>query len=196
MRLVDSRLLGRGHELRPQVPPRPRPVRPRLRAPADGRRLGAGRHALRVRRGVEGQEPVLDRQARRRSRSPPSISTSTAGSAASSRPTSGSTSWSAAWATSPARWTRRLKLLFLVRLIPLCRAQLQPRRARPARHRQELRRPGGLAVLGAAHRADDRRQPLRPHDRAGRRAWCRSGTSSASTRSPTSRRCRRRSSRR
>ena len=39
--------------------------------------------------------------------------------------------------------------------IPLVRAQLQPRRARPARHRQELRRPGGLAVRGAADRPDD-----------------------------------------
>ena len=58
----------------------------------------------------------------------------------------------------PGEMSRRLKLLFLVRLIPLARAQLQPRRARPARHRQELRRPGGLAVLGAAHRAA-RRSP-------------------------------------
>ena len=35
---------------------------------------------------------------------------------------------------------------------PACRAELQPRRARPARHRQELRRPGGLAVRRAADR--------------------------------------------
>ena len=38
---------------------------------------------------------------------------------ASSRPTSGSTSWCGAWATSPREMSRRLKLLFLVRLIPL-----------------------------------------------------------------------------
>ena len=68
----------------------------------------------------EGQEPVLDRQAHAdpdrdvRPRRVP------AAARASSRPTSGSTSWSAAWATSRRRWTRRLKLLFLVRLIPLC----------------------------------------------------------------------------
>ena len=56
-------LLGRGHELRAQVRPHPRPLRPRLRPAPDGRHLGADRHALRVRRGGEGQEPVLDRQA-------------------------------------------------------------------------------------------------------------------------------------
>ena len=39
----------------------------------------------------------------------------------------------------------------------------------PARHRQELRRPGGVTLLGAAHRAHDGGKPLRPHERPWRR---------------------------
>ena len=145
------RLLGRGRQLRRQVRPHPDAVRPRLRAAADGRRLGAGRHALRVRRGVEGQEPVLDRQARRRSRSRPSTSRSTGASAREFTTDEWLDLMVRSMGYEPAEMSRRLKLLFLVRLIPLARAQLQPRRARAARHRQELRRPGGLAVRGAAH---------------------------------------------
>ena len=52
---------------------------------------------------IEGQEPVLDRQARSRFRSRPSTSTNIAMSASSSRRTSGSISSSGAWAMSPAR---------------------------------------------------------------------------------------------
>ena len=48
VRLVRLRLLGGGGELREQVPPRSDPVRPRLRAPAHGRRVGSARHALRI----------------------------------------------------------------------------------------------------------------------------------------------------
>jgi hypothetical protein len=127
-------LLGRGGQLRPQERPHPRALRPRLRAPGDGRRLGAGRHALRVRRGDAGKNPfwidkltpiqiaTFDLEEYRRGR-------------ASSRPTSGSTSWCAAWATS-RRDVRRLKLLFLVRLIPLASATTtssSSARAAPAR---------------------------------------------------------------
>ena len=97
------RLLGRGRQLRQQVPAHPDAVRPRLRAPADGRRLGAGRHALRVRRGDRRARTRSGSTSSRRSRSRPSTSRSTGASGASSRPTSGSTSWCAAWATSRAR---------------------------------------------------------------------------------------------
>ena len=63
VRLVDSDYWAEADQFRRQVPPHPDPVRPRLRAASDGWRLGADRHALRVRRGGQGQEPVLDRQA-------------------------------------------------------------------------------------------------------------------------------------
>ena len=86
------------------------------------------------------QAPVLDREAHahpdrhlRPGRVP-------ARRGASSPPTSGSTSSSAAWATSRPRCRGGSSSCSCVRLIPLARAQLQPRRARPARHRQELRR--------------------------------------------------------
>ena len=98
-------VLGRGHQLRAQVRPHPGPLRARLRPPADRRHLGAGGHALRVRRGDQGQVPVLDRQAHadparhlRPGGVPPAARRS-------SRPTSGSTSWSAAWATSRRSWS-------------------------------------------------------------------------------------------
>ena len=64
---------------------------------------GPGRHALRVRRGDEGQEPVLDRQAH------PDPDRDVRPRGVPPRParvhdaTSGSTSWSAAWATSRPR---------------------------------------------------------------------------------------------
>ena len=48
---------------------------------------------------------------------------------------------------------------------PAVRAELQPDRARAAGDGQELRGAGALAVHGAAHRADDGREPLRPHER-------------------------------
>ena len=48
---------------------------------------------------------------------------------------------------------------------PALRAELQPRRARPAWHRQELCRAGAFAVHRAADRADDGREPLRAHER-------------------------------
>ena len=57
------RLLGRGEQFRQQVRPHPDRLRAQLRAPADRRHLGADRDALRLRRGRQGQEPVLDRQA-------------------------------------------------------------------------------------------------------------------------------------
>ena len=161
-----------------------------------GRHLGAGRDALRVRRGRQGQEPVLDRQADAdpdRHLRPGGVPAS---SGPSSRRTSGSTSSCAAWATSPAEMTRRLKLLFLTRLIPLCErnynlVELGPRGTGKSYVVQEV------SPYSALHdRSDDGRQPVRPHGRAHERAWCRSGTSSASTRSRTSRRCRRKSSRR
>ena len=50
---------------------------------------------------------------------------------------------------SRPRWTRRLKLHFLVRLIPLCRAKLQHRGAGSQRDREELCRAGALALWGA-----------------------------------------------
>ena len=63
VRLVDSDYWAEAVNFGDKLSARPEPLRARLRAPADGRRLGAGRDALRVRRGGEGQEPVLDRQA-------------------------------------------------------------------------------------------------------------------------------------
>ena len=96
----------------------------------------------------------------------------------------------------PAEMTRRLKLLFLTRLIPLCErnynlVELGPRGTGKSYVVQEV---SPYAALDDG--PDDGREPVRPHGRRARRAWCRSGTSSASTRSPTWRRCRRRSSRR
>ena len=64
-----------------------------------------------------------------------------------------------------AEMTRRLKLLFLVRLIPLAERNYNLVELGPARHRQELRGPGDLALRCAADRRDDGGEPLRPHDR-------------------------------
>ena len=140
VRLVDSdywaEVVNFGHKLRPH----PDAVRPRLRAPADGRHLGAGRHAVRVRRGGEGQAPVLDRQARRRSSSPPSTSTSTGGSAREFTTDEWIDLMLRSMGYEPAQMDRRLKLLFLVRLIPLGERNYNLVELGPARHRQELRR--------------------------------------------------------
>ena len=165
--------LGRAGQLRPQVRPHPRALPAGLRPPADGRHLGAGRHAAPVRRGGQGQaEPVLDRRASSRSSSPRSTSTSTG----ECRRQFTTDEWIDLLIRSigyePSHFDRRLKLLFLVRLIPLCERELQPRRARAAGHGQELRLPGALALRHPADRADDRRQPVLPHgerqDGAGR----------------------------
>ena len=83
----------------------------------------------------------------------------------------------------PSEMPRRLKLLFLVRLIPLAERNYNLVELGPRGTGKSYVDPGGLAVLGAAHGRDDGRQPFRAHERAGRRAWCRSGTSSGSTRS-------------
>ena len=64
-----------------------------------------------------------------------------------------------------AEMDRRLKLLLPDPAGPAGRAQLQPRRARPEGHRQELRRPRGLALFVAPDRTDNGRQPLRSHER-------------------------------
>ena len=189
------RLLGRGHQLRRQVLHIPTQYVRDLRAPADGRRLGADRHALRVRRGGARARTRSGSTSSRRSRSRRSTSTSTGAPSASSRPTSGSTCSSAAWATSRRRWTRRLKLLFLVRLIPLAErnynlVELGPRGTGKSYVVQEIS-PYAALLTGPTTVAN-----LFGHMSGNRRGWCRSGTSLASTRSPTSRRCRRRSSRR
>ena len=79
---------------------------------------------------------------------------------------------------------------------PARRAQLQPRRAR-------VRAAPARATSCRRSRPTPRCSRARPRSptcsgtwAGARRAWCRSGTSSASTRSPTCRRCRRKSSRR
>jgi ATP-dependent Lon protease len=59
---------------------------------------------------------------------------------------------------NPEMFGKRAKLIQLVRLIPFCRAQLQPDRARPEGHRQV---PHLLGVLAARH-ADLRRRGHRP----------------------------------
>ena len=137
----------------------------RLRAPADGRHLGAGRHALRVRRGVEGQEPVLDRQARRRSRSRPSTSRSTGASAREFTTDEWIDLMVRSMGYEPAEMSRRLKLLFLVRLIPLAErnynlVELGPRGTGKSYVVQEVS-PYAALLTGADHGG----QPLRPHER-------------------------------
>ena len=96
----------------------------------------------------------------------------------------------------PGEMSRRLKTPFLGPAHSPSRAKLQPRRAWSAKHRQELCHPGSVALHGAAYGGNDGRQSIRPHVRTPRRAWFRSGTSLVSTRSRTSKRCRRKSSRR
>ena len=112
-----------------------------------------------------GQEPVLDRQAH----ADPARHLRPGGVPRACGPSSPRDEWLDLMVRSmgyePAEMARRLKLLFLTRLVPLVRAQLQPGRARPAGHRQELRRPGALALRRAAHRPHHRRQPVRPHER-------------------------------
>ena len=77
----------------------------------------------------------------------------------------------------PSHFDRRLKLLFLTRLIPLCEAQLQPRRTRTSWNRQELRLSGVVALHHPADRPNDRGQPVLQHgqrqDGPGRHLGCR-----------------------
>ena len=84
-------------------------------------------------------------------------------------------------------FTPRRKLLYLAAPDPARGAQLQPDRARPARHRQELRLPADQPVLapdlGRARRPSPRCSST---SRAGRRGSSRSGTPSPSTRRPAS----------
>ena len=63
----------------------------------------------------------------------------------------------------PGEMSRRLKMLFLVRLIPLAERNYNLVELGPRGHGQELRRAGGLAVLGAAYRWHHRGQPFRAH---------------------------------
>ena len=157
-------LLGRRHQLRTQVRPRACALRRGVRPPSDRRHLGADRHALRVRRGGEGQEPVLDRHAdadpardvrpRRVPEAPGRVHDGRVarpdGQEHGLRAVSDGSAAQAALPRSPD---------------PAVRAELQPCRARPARHRQELRRAGAVAVHRAADGTDDGREPLRAHER-------------------------------
>ena len=119
VRLVDSDYWAEAEQFRQQVRPHPDRLRPQLRAPADRRHLGADRDALRLRRGRQGQKPVLDRQADpdpdRRLR--PGGVPAPAGEFTTDE-------WIDLIVRSmgyePAEMTRRLKFLFLTRLIPLC----------------------------------------------------------------------------
>ena len=63
VRLVDSQYWAEVTNFGHKVRPRSRPLRPRLRPPAHRGHLGPDRHAFRVRRRDEGQVPLLDRQA-------------------------------------------------------------------------------------------------------------------------------------
>ena len=119
VRLVDSDYWAEVVELRPQVRPHPRALRPRLRAPADGRHLGAGGHALRVRRGDARARTRSGSTSSRRSSSPPSTSRSTGASAREFTTDEWLDLMVRSMGYEPAAMTRRLKLLFLVRLIPL-----------------------------------------------------------------------------
>ena len=159
------RLLGGGEQFRQQVRPHPDRLRPRLRTPADRRHLGPGRDALRVRRGRQGQEPVLDRQADadpdRRLR--PGGVPAPAGRVHDGRVdrprrsqhglrAGGDDAAAEAPVPDPPH--------------PPVRAELQPRRTGAPGHRQELRRPGSLPLRRPHDRSDDGREPVRPHGRA------------------------------
>ena len=162
VRLVDSDYWAEVIELRRQVRPHSDALRPRLRAAPDRRHLGADRHAVRVRRGDQGEESVLDRQARRRSRSPRSTSRSTGGSRRVHDRRVDRPHHSQHGLRASARWTRGSSCSSWCGSFR-SRAELQPRRAWAPRHGQELRRPGGVAVLRAAHGRHDRRQPVRAY---------------------------------
>lgn len=95
----------------------------------------------------------------------------------------------------PDGMTRRLKLLFMVRLIPLAErnfnvVELGPPGTGKSYVAQQVS-PYSALLTGGATVAG-----LFGHMSGRQRGWCRCGTSSASTRSPTSRTCRKRSSRR
>ena len=189
-------LLGRGASTSATSSSISRPVRPRLRAPADRRHLGAGGHALRVRRGKQGQAPLLDR---------PAVADPDRQLRPGGIPHAAAAEFSAdEWIDivvrtmgyEPSAMDRRLKMLFLVRLIPLCERNFNMVELGPARHGQDLRGAGDLALRRAADRADDRRQHVRPHERQAEGHGVDLGRRRPSTRWPTSRRCPRRSSRR
>ena len=140
VRVADSERLGRGGQLRRQATCTSRAVRPRLRATADGRRLGPARRAS--------TSTTTSRRASTRSGStsstPIQIATFNLEDYRAARREFTTDEWLDLMLRSmgyePTEMDRRLKLLFLTRLDPARRAQLQPGRARPTRHRQELRR--------------------------------------------------------
>ena len=77
----------------------------------------------------------------------------------------------------PSHFDRRLKLLFLVRLLPLCEANYNLVELGPQGDGQELRLSGAIALRHPDDRADDSRQPVLQHgerqDGPGRDLGCR-----------------------
>jgi ATP-dependent Lon protease len=65
----------------------------------------------------------------------------------------------------PSLMDRRLKLLFLVRLIPLCERNFNLVELGPRGTGKKLRRAGAVAIYRAADRSDDGRKPLRAYER-------------------------------
>ena len=165
VRLVDSDYWAEVSNFGNRFVHIPTRLRPRLRAPADRRHLGPGRHALRVRRGRQGQEPVLDRQADADPDRRPSTWRSTSGQRAEFTTDEWIDLIVRSMGYEPAEMTRRLKLLFLTRLIPLCErnynlVELGPRGTGKSYVVQEV------SPYAALHdRSDDGRQPVRPHGR-------------------------------
>ena len=136
-----AELVNFGHKIRPH----PRALPARLRPPADGRHLGAGRDSAPVRRGGQGEaEPVLDRDLK-----PIQLATFDLDEYRECRRQFTTDEWVDLLIRSigmePSHFDRRLKLLFLIRLRAAVRAELQPRGAGAAGHRQELRLPGDLS---------------------------------------------------
>ena len=136
-----------------------------VRAAPDGGHLGAGRHALRVRRGGEGARTRSGSSGSRRSRSPRSTSTITGASGASSRPDEWIDLMLRSMGYEPAGDDAPAEAALPPAARPALRAELQPGGAGTARDREELRRPGDLALRGAPDRLAHRRDPLRLRDR-------------------------------
>ena len=102
-------------------------------------------------------------------------------------PPSGSTSCSAASAWSRPRLTERQIGRDAAPHGPVRREQLQPGRARPARHGQEPPVPADFALRPPRHRRQgDRRPDVREQSPPASAGWSASTTWSASTRSPAS----------